>query len=109
MSKKFDFVYSEEALEDLDSIYSYIALELKAKSTAANLIRRIRQEVRGLEPFSEMFPVVDWEPWHSTGVRRMLVGNYSVYYLPDRNTNRVNVIRILYAGRDVERIINDEE
>ena len=39
----------------------------------------------------------------------MLVGNYSVYYLADRNTNSVNVIRILYAGRDVERIISEEE
>ena len=107
--RKYTFLYSDEALEDLDDIYSYIAVELKAKSTATNLVRRIRQEIRGLEPFSEMFRVVDWEPWHSAGVRRLLVGNYSVYYLADRNTNSVNVIRILYAGRDVERIISGED
>ena len=107
--RKITFVYSDEALEDLDGIYTYIAVELQEKRIAANLIKRIRKEIRGLEPFSEMFQLVDWEPWHSEGVRRMLVGNYSVYYLPDRNSNSVKIIRVFYSGRDVEHIINGED
>ncbi len=107
--RKYTIEYSDEALEDLDGIYSYIAMELKEKRIAANLIKRIRQEIRGLEPFSEMFPLVEWEPWHSAGVRRMLVGNYSVFYLPDKKAKHVSIIRVFYSGRDIERIISDDE
>ena len=107
--RKITFIYSDEAFEDLDDIYTYIAVELQEKRIAANLVKRIRKEIRELEPFSEMFPLVDWEPWHSEGVRRMLVGNYSVYYLPDRKSNSVSIIRIFYSGRDIEHIINGED
>ena len=37
----------------------------------------------------------------------MLVGNYSVYYLPDKEANKISVIRILYSGRDIEGIIKN--
>lgn len=100
-------VYSDEALKDLEDIYSYIAFALKEKDIASKIIRNIRSDARSLDPFIEMYSLVEWEPWHSAGVRRMLVGNYSVYYLPDKEANKISVIRILYSGRDIEEIIKN--
>lgn len=37
----------------------------------------------------------------------MPVDNYLVFYIPDRDTGLVTVIRVMYAGRDVDdQLIN---
>lgn len=35
----------------------------------------------------------------------MLVDNYSVFYIPNMETQTVNVIRVMYGGRDAEKTI----
>ena len=53
--------------------------------------------------------VVEFEPWHEFGIRRMPVGNYNVYYHVSTEQNIVTVVRIFYGGRDVENIVNDSD
>ena len=38
-------------------------------------------------------------------MRRMPVDNYVIYYLADRETHTVTVVRIFYGGRNVEKVI----
>lgn len=106
--KKYFVIYSDEAIADLDDIYCYIAFHLLERKTAWDLTARIRKNIRDLAVQAEMCEGVDWEPWHSMGVRKMPVENYIVYYLPDKNTREVKIICIFYGGRDVELIINTE-
>ena len=106
MSEQYKVVYSSEALEDLDAIYSYIAFELMAHTTAENQVNRIRKEMRSLNLFPERYEVVDWEPWLSLKMRKVPVDNYIIYYLVDLDNLQVNIIRIFYGGRDVEGIVN---
>lgn len=42
------------------------------------------------------------EPWHSLGLRYLPVDNYVIYYLPDTTTYTVDIIRIMYSGRDAK-------
>lgn len=56
----------------------------------------------GLEEFPEKFRHYEKEPWRSRGLRVMPVDNYLVFYIPDQDTGIVTVIRIMYAGRDVD-------
>lgn len=107
--KKYSVIYSDEAIADLDDIYCYIAFHLKERKTAWDLTSRIRKSIRDLSTQAEMCEGVDWEPWHSMGVRKMPVENYLVYYLPDNAAHKVQIVRIFYGGRDVEHIINAEE
>ncbi len=104
--KKYSVIYSDEAIADLDDIYCYIAFHLLERKTAWDLTSRIRKGIRDLSTQAEMCEGVDWEPWHSMGVRRMPIENFVVYYLPDKEAHEVNIIRIFYGGRDVERIIS---
>ena len=39
------------------------------------------------------------------GVRFLPVDNYTVYYLVDTAQKAVEIVRIFYSGRDVERIL----
>ena len=45
MNENYKIAYSPEALNDIESIYNYIAFRLKAEQTAANQISRIRESI----------------------------------------------------------------
>ena len=108
MSKGFHVEYSPEALDDLRSIYSYIAFRLKERETASRQTGRIRREIRALSVMPERYASVDWEPWASMGMRRLPIGNYVVYYLVDQAKCLVSVVRIFYGGRDIESIVKED-
>lgn len=96
--------YAPEALTDLRNTYVYIARVLKAPETARRFTERIRREIRSLDTLPARFPAVDWAPWDSMGVRRFNVENFAVFYQVDAAKMTVTVIRILYGGRDFQRI-----
>ncbi len=103
----FNILYSPESLDDLRSIYMYIAYELLAGDTAEKQVNRIREAVRKLDRFPEGRSQVNWEPWASLGMHFLPVDNYIVYYLVDKDSRSVSIVRIFYGGRDVEHIIRD--
>ena len=55
----------------------------------------------GLGDFPEKFRQYEKKPWRGRGLRVMPVDNYQVFYIPDRDSGIVTVIRMVYAGRDV--------
>lgn len=107
--KRYKVWYSLPAKTDLKAIYRYIAVDLKARSTAKGQVDRIRKEIKGLNLFPEKFPAVDWEPWGSKNVRKMPVDNFIVYYRVTHEDQGVEVVRIFYGGRDIENIIKGSE
>lgn len=109
MSSQYQIVYSPAALDDLDSIYSYIAYELMAEQAAKNQANRIRKEIRSLDTFPGRHVKVGWEPWASAGMHKVPVDNFVVYYLVDTDAMLVTIVRIFYSGRDVESLINSDQ
>ncbi len=72
----YEVITTKQADDDLRGIYEYIAFEL--------------------------FKAYEKAPWRSRGLRVMPVDNYLVFYIPDKDTGIVTVIRVVYSGRDVE-------
>ena len=103
----FNVVYSSEARQDLRDIYEYIAYELLEPDTAAGQTNRIMKAARSLEQMPMRHRLYEEEPWHSQGLRFLLVDNYLIFYLPDETNNIVNIIRIMYGGRDVKKQLDD--
>lgn len=99
--------YSAEAVEDLRNIYQYIAEELQAPQAAQGQADRIRKAIRALNSFPSRFAAVDWEPWASMGMRKVPVDNYLVFYLVQNEDSTVTIVRIFYAGRNIEEIIKE--
>ena len=103
----FNVVYSSEARQDLRDIYEYIAYELLEPDTAAGQTNRIMKAARSLEQMPMRHRLYEEEPWHSQGLRFLPVDNYLIIYLPDETNNIVNIIRIMYGGRDVKKQLDD--
>ncbi|MBP9987970.1 MAG: type II toxin-antitoxin system RelE/ParE family toxin [Ruminococcus sp.] len=107
MNEKYIVKYSSVALQDLKDIYGYIAFELKEPSIAKKQVDRIRNDIKGLSDFPNRFHLVEFEPFHSMEMRQFAVNNYVVFYLTDDKNYSVNIIRILYGGRDIENTLKE--
>jgi len=101
--------YSNEASEDLDCIFDYIANTLLEPATAANQSNRIMEAVSSLNFMPLRHRLYDYEPWRSLGLRVLPIDNYVVLYLPDENDKQVTIINIVYGGRDIGVFLNDAE
>ena len=100
--------YAPQALEDLKGIYAYIAFELQASVTGKKLVNQIRKEIRSLDHMPLRYPIVDWEPWHSLHMHKLPVGHFVVFYTVETAAKTVMIIRIVYDGRDIMRIMEED-
>lgn len=102
----FDVQISEQADADLRGIYEYIAFELLSPTNAVGQLNRLEAAISDLSYMPEKFRRYEREPWHSRNLRVFPVDNYLVFYIPDKDTKIVTVIRVMYGGRDVEAEMN---
>ena len=109
MTNKCRVIYSPEAVDDIKSIYRYIAYDIKSVRNAEAQINRIRSKISKLDLFPKKFVQVEWEPWASMGLHQMPVDNYLVYYLIKEREQLVIIVRIFYNGQNIELIINEEK
>ena len=101
--------YSEEARQDLRSIYEYIAFELMVPDIAAAQFRRIMKSVRELDDMPFRFPLYKDDSWNSLGMRWFPVDNYLVFYFIDEQAKEVSIARIMYKGRDIGKQLGNDE
>ncbi len=103
----YEVTTTDPADADLRGIYEYIAFELLSPDNASGQLERLEEHIIGLEEYPEKFRHYEKEPWHSRGLRVMPVDNYLVFYIPDRDAGIVTVIRVMYAGRDIDSQLKD--
>ena len=100
-------VYTETAKHDLWELYRYIAEELLVPETAVRQSQRIMQEIRLLNEMPFRHRLYHDEPWHSQGLRFFPIDNFLVFYLPEKNSDTVTIVRIMYKGRDIHRQLTE--
>lgn len=105
----YTVILSRRAFADLDEIYDYIATELRSTQNAAAQLARLEENIYALDQMPERYRRYEKEPWHSRGWRIMPVDHYCVFYIPDHGHRVVNIIRVLYAGRDMETALTVSE
>ena len=104
--KQYKVEITEEALQDMEDIYNYIAIDLLASENAMGQYDRIADERLTLDTFPERFRIMDSEPEKRMELRRMLVDNYSVIYtICDE---RVIVTDVVYTASDIEARLRGE-
>ena len=99
--------YTEEAVNDLRSIYDYIANEKLEPERASKLIGDILDSVRKLDNFPLRNPKTTFSPWKEVGIRNMIVKNHVVFYKVYETDLIVRVLRIFSCKRDISTIINN--
>ncbi|MCM1246761.1 MAG: type II toxin-antitoxin system RelE/ParE family toxin [Roseburia sp.] len=98
---------TEQAETDLREIYEYIASTLLSPENASGQLDRLEAHIVKLGEFPEKFRRYEKEPWNGRGMRVMPVDNYLVFYVPDKEVALVTVIRVIYAGRDVDAQLSE--
>lgn len=91
---------TKEALQDMEDIYNYIAIELLSPENAMGQYNRIANEILTLDAFPQRYRIMDSEPEKRIELRRMIVDNYSVFYTI--RDNKVIVTDVLYTASDIE-------
>lgn len=91
---------SRDANDDLDSIFAYIYRD--RPRAALELMDRIADRMKLLRMSPESGEICEAL---GAGIRRVVVGNYAVYYKPD--VEEINVLRILHSARDMPASFND--
>mgnify|MGYP001850695695 FL=1 len=104
---KFDVIYSERALNDLRCIHRYIAFDLLAPETAKKLSSKIMSAIDDLAEMPNRNPLYEKEPWHSRGLRKLIVDNFMAFYLPIEKGRQVLIVAIMYGKRNIEKILCD--
>lgn len=99
---------SDQAEKDLRSIFEYIAFELQSLQNAAGQLDRLEAAIASLSEMPERYIRYEKEPWFSRGLRRMVVDNYLVFYIPDQAQQTVHIIRVMYGRMDVDRALSEE-
>lgn len=97
---------TDEALKDMEDIYRYIAEKLQSLENAIRQYNRIADGILELEVFPERCRLVDFEPEHQSGLRRLLVDNYSVFYIIRKK--QVIVTSVLYSASDIEQRLKEK-
>lgn len=98
----YEVIITKQADADLRGIYEYITFELLSPDNAAGQLERLEKCIMALEEFPEKFRPYEKEPWYSRGVRVMPVDNYLVFYILDKREKVVEILRVMYTGRNID-------
>ena len=98
---QYNIQITDEALEDMEQLYNYIAYVLLSPENAMGQYNRIADAILTLDTFPDRFRIMDSEPEHSKEIRRMLVDNYSVFFVIQYD--KVVVTDVLYSASDIDR------
>ena len=100
---KFELRYSPLFYEDLDKITDYLLFELKNELAAKTLVNNAEVAIK-----KRLSNPLNTAPYRSLGsrphpYRRILVGDYLIFYVVIDNTMLIR--RILYGRRDLDKIL----
>ena len=102
----YEIEVSQQADSDLRGIFEYIAFELQSPENARGQLDRLEKQILNLDTMPERYQKYEAEPWKSRGLRVLPVDNYMVFYIPNIDTKVVTVLRVMYAGRDIDNQLN---
>lgn len=106
---KYRIEIGAQAQSDITDIMRYIGQVLLEPRTAGNLYRLLKEEILSLKQMPERYPYEDDDRLRALGIRKLLVKNCKVLYFVDTERQLVQVARVVYAGRDISRLLDETE
>lgn len=104
MASKFGYQLTKRAESDLDGIVSYIAVELANPQAASDFVDKLKDNIDEARAFPESGSLVDNEFLQVENLRKKLIGNYIMYYLPDIRKKIIYILRIVYGKQNITEI-----
>ena len=107
MSSKYQYHFTKKAETDLDEILSYISIELSNPDAAASFLKDLQTVLTSICSVPKIGRIVKNEFLPDKEIRKSLVGNYVLYYLPDTEEKSIYVLRILYSRRNLDELVRE--
>lgn len=104
MASKFGYQLTKRAESDLDGIVSYIAVELANPQATSDFVDKLKDNIDEARVFTESGSLVDNEFLQVENLRKKLIGNYIMYYLPDIREKIIYILRIVYGKQNITEI-----
>lgn len=98
--KQYTVEITNEALADMDQLYNHIAYVLQAPENAMDQYNRIADAILTLDTMAERIRIMESEPERSKEMRRLLIDNYSVFFVIQGD--KVIVTDVSYSASDIE-------
>ena len=102
----YEVEVSKQADSDLRGIFEYIAFELQSPENAIGQLNRLEEQILSLDAMPKRYRKYEKEPWKSRELHILPVDDYVVLYIPDSNKKVVTILRVMYAGRDIDNQLN---
>lgn len=100
--ERYEVKITPYALRQMQDITRYISATLQSPINAKAWLDRMKKEMASLSVMPARIPLTEEEPWHSEGIRKMVVKNHLVYFWVDTAHLRVWVTAVVY-GRQSQR------
>ena len=99
--------YLQSALNDITEIIGYIVSELKNPIAARNLSEQFLKAAENLTEFPYFNPLYNTVKPLKYEYRKIVIGNYIMFYWIDEINKTVVISRVIYAKRDYGRYFFD--
>ena len=107
MTSKYQYHFTKRAEADLEEILSYISIELSNPEAAASFLKDFLAVLTSICSVPKIGSIVKNEFLPNKEIRKSLVGNYVLYYLPDIKEKRIYVLRLLYGRRNLDELVRE--
>ena len=88
----------------MEEIIHYISIELANPEAAKQLGRKIFDKINNIRKFPDSGVPVDNEFLTDKSLRKLLVGNYIIYYQAHHPTQTIYIVRIIYGKRNLDEV-----
>jgi len=100
--KRYEVVYTETAVRDMEQKSDYITWHFGAPDLAETWYFRLRADIQeGLSTFPYKFQIYDVPPWNERGIRLYLSRNDVILYRVDEAQSRVYIEGVYTKGKDL--------
>ena len=107
MSFNYRYHFTKKAKSDLEEILSYISIELSNPEAAASFLKDFLAVLTSICSVPKIGSIVKNEFLPDKEIRKSLVGNFVLYYLPDIKEKRIYVLRLLYGRRNLDELVRE--
>ena len=98
-------IVTPQAEEQIRDIAYYIAVDIQEPGAAEVFVDELQETFQTISSNPERQFLVEDEPWHSEGIRKIKVRNYMVYFWIDIENASVKIIGVCYSKRDLTRFL----
>jgi toxin ParE1/3/4 len=98
-----------EAENDLDTLYSYIAFELRSPQIAAKQLARLKNMIQSLDEMPFRFRKYPISNSNAKDIHIVTVNKYCIFYVPNESTKEVTILRVIYGARNLPALLSDDK